>query len=183
MCNIQCIDFVKNNLTESEVKGKRVLEVGSFNVNGSVREDILKLNPSEYIGVDIKDGPCVDEICTVYGLMSRFGMRSFDIIITTEMMEHIEYWYFALLNIHYTLKEDGLLLLTTRNSKSGKHDFPSDHWRYEILDMVDIFQNYYFYILMNDPSGDGTFMKVKRLANSDLKRIKLLNINTGVREL
>jgi hypothetical protein len=44
------------NIHEADVKGKRVLEVGAYNVNGSMREYCLNFKPSEYIGVDLTAG-------------------------------------------------------------------------------------------------------------------------------
>lgn len=56
MCNSCCIEFGVKNLEKNEVEGKRVIEVGSLNVNGGLRSCIESLNPAKYIGVDIIEG-------------------------------------------------------------------------------------------------------------------------------
>ncbi len=54
MCTIECIMFGAQNLCKEEVAGKRVLEIGSYNVNGSLRQIVKSWGPAEYIGVDIE---------------------------------------------------------------------------------------------------------------------------------
>ena len=73
MCNVSCLGFVETYVGESDVRGRRVLEVGSFDVNGSPRALIEILKPSEYRGVDVEMGPGVDEICRAEDLVERFG--------------------------------------------------------------------------------------------------------------
>ena len=57
MCNSACIEFGVRNLTFEEVTGKKIIEIGSYDVNGSLRPIIEAWgNPDEYVGVDIIDG-------------------------------------------------------------------------------------------------------------------------------
>jgi len=42
MCNVNCIRCGADNLSRKEIKGQKVLEVGSYDVNGSLRY-IVKL--------------------------------------------------------------------------------------------------------------------------------------------
>jgi len=54
MCHVSCIVFGVKNLTKKEINNKKVIEVGSYDVNGSLRPIIELFKPKEYIGVDIK---------------------------------------------------------------------------------------------------------------------------------
>ena len=92
MCNPACIKFVNDNIQASEIRGKKILEVGSYDVNGTVRPILERYQPAQYIGVDITKGPGVDEICDAKHLLSRFGKESFDVLITTEFLEHFMEW-------------------------------------------------------------------------------------------
>ena len=82
--NRSVLDFAKKQLRRSEIEGRAVLEVGSRNVNGSLRGFLEGLGPSRYLGVDIIDGPGVDEICDIGDVVARFGESSFDVIISTD---------------------------------------------------------------------------------------------------
>ena len=93
MCNEACIEFAAAEfLTRSEVMGREILEVGSYDTTGTVRPRVMAHHPSRYVGVDIAPGPSVDELCNVYDLEAHFGPRSFDIVISTEMVEHVRDW-------------------------------------------------------------------------------------------
>jgi hypothetical protein len=61
MCGIDVIEFFINNIRIEEFKGKRILEVGSKYVNGSVRPLIERFcYQKEYVGIDIEAGKFVD---------------------------------------------------------------------------------------------------------------------------
>jgi hypothetical protein len=73
-----------------EFDGKRVLEVGSKFVNGSVRPLIERFcSPRDYVGVDIEPGKYVDVVLPAEKLVNCFGPESFDVVISTELLEHV----------------------------------------------------------------------------------------------
>src|SRR5512133_1128292 len=87
--NQACIEYGTTHLTSGDVRGKSVLEVGSQNVNGSLRSYVEGLGPSRYFGVDMTPGDGVDEVCSAEKLIERFGVDAFDVVISTEMLEHV----------------------------------------------------------------------------------------------
>jgi hypothetical protein len=130
MCNSTCLNFAKRVLTPGEVHGRRVLEVGSRDVNGSVRRYVESHGPASYLGVDIESGPGVDEICRVENLADRYELDSFDVVVSTELLEHVKDWRAAVANMKAVLKPMGTLLITTRSRGFKVHGYPYDQWRF-----------------------------------------------------
>ena len=45
MCDANCIIFGVHNLSSEEINGKRIIEVGSYDVNGSLRSIVERNDP------------------------------------------------------------------------------------------------------------------------------------------
>jgi len=185
MCHPSCIEFVRANLTRREVEGKSVLEVGSLNVNGSVRPIVEDFRPSSYVGVDIQVGPGVDEICDANDVASNFGEGKFDLLISTELLEHVRDWKNVISNFKNVLKPGGLLFITTRSKGFGYHGFPYDYWRFEVSDMMEIFSDFVIESLERDPLVPGVFLKARKphfYLEKDPEAICLFTILTGTKK-
>ena len=188
MCNASCIIFGATNLTIDQVKGKRVLEVGSYDLNGSLRPIIESWKPAEYVGIDIKEGPGVDLVCDVDDIVDRFGKESFDIVISTELIEHVRDWKKVISNIKKVCRQNGIMLLTTRSFGFPYHAYPDDFWRYELADMEYIFSDCIIEKLEKDRLAPGVFMKARKpkdFVEKDLADYALHSVilNRHVREI
>lgn len=124
--------WVGEVLTQADIRGRTVLEVGSYNVNGTVRPLVEALEPAEYLGVDMAPGDRVDQVVDATALAEEFGADAFDVVICTEMLEHAADWKACLLAMAEVLRPGGLLLLTTRSPGFKYHGFPDDHWRFDL---------------------------------------------------
>lgn len=162
MCHRSCIEFVTSQLSPGEIQGSSVLEVGSRDVNGSVRPLVERVGPARYVGVDIEQGPGVDEICDVSELVSRFGSEQFDLVLSTELLEHVRDWRQAVSQMKEVLRPGGRLVITTRSRGFGVHAYPHDYWRYEPEDMRRIFGDLTIESLERDPTRPGVFLKAQK---------------------
>lgn len=143
MCDKSCVDFgLKCFNNPVLIKGKRVIEIGSRDVNGNVKDNIMTYAPQEYIGVDIEHGKNVDVICKAEDLLDKYGLESFDVVISTELMEHVYDWKKVINNMKLLCKGGGLIMITTRSFGFAKHNWPEDYWRYEVGDMEYIFSDF-----------------------------------------
>jgi SAM-dependent methyltransferase len=181
---MSCIIFGATNLSQEEVKGKRIIEIGSYNVNGSLRPIIESWGPAEYLGVDIERGPGVDIICNAEELFRIFDKNSFDILISTELLEHVRNWRKVISNIKNISKPSGTILITTRSEGFPYHGYPYDFWRYNSNDMKVIFSDFIIERIERDNEAPGVFVKVKKPINfteNSLVDYPLLSIITGSR--
>lgn len=113
--------FVQNH--RDKLKG-RVLEVGSLNVNGCVRDLV-----PHAIGTDMRAGPNVDVVCPAEKLLEHFGADSFDAVMSLDAFEHVQDWRGFVTNMWGVLKPNGWLVLTMASPKKGRHAYPDDYWR------------------------------------------------------
>lgn len=184
MCDVSCIIYAIKNLKKEEVVGKRVIEVGSYDVNGSIRPYVESLTPSEYIGVDIQKGPGVDIVGDAHSLVNIFGKESFDIVISNEMLEHVKDWRKVVSNLKNICKKNGMIIITTRSFGFRYHAWPYDFWRYELDDMKKIFSDCEILSLEKDTFKPGVFLKVKmpdKFMENDLSDLNLYCMLTGRR--
>lgn len=96
-------------------KGKRVLEVGSQNINGSVR---VFFKECDYIGIDCNPGKDVDVVCLAHDYVS---MKLFDTVISCEAFEHDPFLDKTIMNIALLLKPGGLFVATAAAPGRQEH--------------------------------------------------------------
>ncbi len=102
--------------------GRRVLEVGSRDVNGTVRG--LFTNSSSYFGVDVTPGPCVDVVApegAAAWLASFQDVFRFDTVISAECFEHDQHLPDTLRQIERHLAPGGLFVFTCATTGRGEH--------------------------------------------------------------
>jgi len=185
MCNVDCFKWLARNITEEEVRGKKIIEAGSYDVNGSLRYVLQLLKPAEYVGADIRPGPGVDIICPSENLANKFGRESFDIVISTNTLEHIRKWKDAVSNIKNICKRDGIILIIVP-SRWPFHEYPSDFWRYGMEDMRRIFSDCRILALEEDSHPPSlVYAKIRKTAGfveDDLSKFRLHSVVTNGRK-
>lgn len=102
----------------------KVLEVGSLDINGSVRSFF---NGCQYIGLDVGMGKGVDIVCPIH---EHIQPLVYDVVITTEMLEHDKHWQSSLKQMYDNLKVGGILIFTcagpTRQEHGTTRTLPQD---------------------------------------------------------
>lgn len=151
-------DFVTRVLGREEVEGKRVLEVGALDVNGSVRPYVTSLKPAEYIGTDRRKGRRVDRVIPAACLIEVYGCDAFDLVLCLETMEHIAQWRVALFNMLSVLRTGGLYVMTTRSDGFPRHEHPDDHWRWDLREFGYLGRFGDVLELSDDPAAPGLFL-------------------------
>ena len=124
----QIADLVKN-LAQIMTYDNPVYEFGSYIVYG--QESLANMRPyfqgRDYIGTDMRPGNGVD---VVYNMCtSRLQEWSVGLALCLDTIEHVEYPYTAISNIHHALKPGGAIILSSVMN-FPIHDHPSDYWRF-----------------------------------------------------
>lgn len=96
--------------------GLRVLEIGSADVNGSIRPFFPRSN---YTGVDLSAGPGVDVIAPGHEL--ALADDSVDLAISCECFEHNPRWCETSVNMHRMTKPGGVVLVTCASRGRLEH--------------------------------------------------------------
>jgi len=137
-----------------------VFEVGSQNINGTVR-NLFK--PNRYLGVDLYDGRDVDWVGTATQYIDSHieDVRAFHVSISTEVFEHDKEWRDTFMAMYHATKLGGLVLFTCATTGRSEHGtrrtetFSSpgtiDYYKnldaddfYKALDIHQLFDNHEF---------------------------------------
>lgn len=118
------LSWIGHEVTTHRLTDRPTLEVGSLDVNGSVRS----LFHGRYIGLDMREGPGVDLVGSAHDL--PFPDASWDVVVSTEMLEHDPAPWLSLAEMGRVLRTGGHLLITARGNGFGEHLEPSDYFRF-----------------------------------------------------
>lgn len=99
--------------------GKKVLDIGSLNVNGSCRRYFTDCN---YTGVDQKAGKGVDIVAVA--TETKFEPQSFDVVISFNCYEHDPDWKNNVNHNLQWLKKGGLFIAEFGSTGNEPHYFP-----------------------------------------------------------
>lgn len=157
-----------------------VCDVGSLDINGN---NHYLFDNYTYIGIDIGRGKNVNVVSTAHEFRPING-KLFDVVITTEMLEHDRFWQKSLNNIcQNLLRSGGLLIFTCATTgriehgteKSTRGDSPltsklEDWSNYymnlteaniiEAIDIENYFKIWQFYV--NNTTHDLYFWGIKK---------------------
>ncbi len=94
-------------------RGADVLEVGSLDVNGSVRQFFHGCN---YLGIDLVAGKGVDRVCDLESVDGQF-----DTVISCECLEHDPRWSVTVEDMVSRVRSGGLLVVTCAGPGRAEH--------------------------------------------------------------
>ena len=97
--------------------GGRVLEIGSYDVNGTVRGAFR--GAAGYVGVDLTAGPGVDRVG--YGHEIEDPPASYDVAISGECFEHDPHWRETFSTMVRVVRPGGLVAFTCASTGRPEH--------------------------------------------------------------
>jgi SAM-dependent methyltransferase len=115
---------------DSELK---ILDIGSYDVNGNLRDVISLSNfrnvSYNYTGIDMSEGPNVDVVVGPEHTSWPFQPEEFDIVTSVSALEHDSFFWETFTEMVSLLKDGGLLYLNVP-AEIPIHRFPVDNWRF-----------------------------------------------------
>lgn len=116
----------------------KLLEIGSWIAPGQeaiVCRTTIAPVVGEYVGLDMRAGPGVDVIADAKAI--PFPANHFDVIISTDCYEHVDWPHKVTHEAFRVLKPGGIFYLTTVFDFEI-HGYPSDFWRFtpDCIDML-----------------------------------------------
>jgi SAM-dependent methyltransferase len=110
---------------------RRVLEVGSYNVNGNCKS-FITARGLDYLGLDVRPGPDVDLVCDITAgrdaVVGAVPGVPYDLVLCLNVLEHLFEPVRALDNMLAVLRPGGYLLIVTP-AVWDLHDWPHDFFR------------------------------------------------------
>lgn len=104
--------------------GIKVLDVGSLDVNGSLRPIFENCH---YTGLDMCPGKNVDVVANAHQL--PFGNDFFDVVLSSSNFEHDEMFWLTFREMCRVVKPGGLVYICVPSS-GDYHGYPGDCWRF-----------------------------------------------------
>jgi len=104
--------------------GGKVLDVGSLNVNGTLR----LVAPLEYIGCDRENGPGVDVVLKDPYILP-WPSDEFDLVVSTSCFEHDEFFWETFVEMARVVKPGGFIYMSAP-VQGPVHRHPVDCWRF-----------------------------------------------------
>lgn len=121
-------------------KKLEVLDIGSYDVNGCYKK-LFKPNQFNYIGLDMERGPNVDLVPLSPYKWKELKNDSFDVVISGQALEHIEFFWVTVSEMVRVTKKGGLICIIAPNG-FGEHRYPVDCWRFFTDGMIAIARYY-----------------------------------------
>lgn len=120
--------FLSNFATKLKSDRVRILDVGSYDVNGSYKY-MFDASKYDYVGMDIAAGPNVDIVFENPYNWTEIETDSFDIVISGQTFEHTEFFWVTIAEMARVLKKGGLLCIIAPHGLP-QHRHPVDCYRF-----------------------------------------------------
>lgn len=110
MAHREQLRFIQNFRDEllGDISNVDILEIGSYDVNGTIRKIFQKC--MSYEGADLTPGPGVDIVGSGHEIQRPD--ESFDLTLSCECFEHNPFWVQTFDNMHRMTRPDGLMVIT-----------------------------------------------------------------------
>ena len=117
----------------------KILDIGSYDSSGDSfnYRSIFDEDTWEYVGMDLKEGPNVDLVVSDVYMWGEIPNESFDVVISGQAFEHMEFFWKSIEEITRILKKGGCCCIIAPSS-GPVHKNPVDCFRFTADGMAEI---------------------------------------------
>jgi SAM-dependent methyltransferase len=117
-------------VAEAEMTTLNILDVGAASIEGaSTYRELFATERWSYVGLDTGAAPNVDLVAEDPYHWRELADASFDVVVSGQAFEHIEWPWLTIMEISRVLKPAGFCAITAP-SGGHVHRYPTDCWRY-----------------------------------------------------
>ena len=121
MAHIDQINFIKEfkdfYINNGFINGVDVIEIGSLDINGSIRDEFNFCN--SYTGIDLEKGPNVDLVMDGSDIIKL--NKNFDILISCECFEHAKDWKVIFEKMCQISKANSFIVISVASTGRVEH--------------------------------------------------------------
>ena len=127
-----CERFVYEHLSGYLGKPCRILDVGSLDINGTLRAHFTGPGKElwQYTGVDLVPGKGVDVVVKQH-VPFPFEDGSFDVIVSASCLTHDHVFWVTFANMARLLSSGGYMYINVPSNGDGYMPYPIDCWRWK----------------------------------------------------
>ncbi len=121
--------FVSKHLQDKQSEPLDILDIGSQDVGRGSYKPLFENKGWNYVGLDITEGDNVSVVVKDIYNWKELKTQSFNVVISGQALEHVEYVWVTMFEIARVLKKGGLCCIVVPSS-GPEHRFPLDCYRF-----------------------------------------------------
>ncbi|MES2734299.1 MAG: class I SAM-dependent methyltransferase [Bacteroidota bacterium] len=118
------------------IKQKKGLVLADYGCGNTPYRPLVAPYVAKYIGIDLPENPRANIHILPQGQI-QMAEAAVDVVLSTQVLEHVDAPLFYLSEAHRILKDDGLLILSTHGYWMF-HPDPMDYWRWTSVGLQKI---------------------------------------------
>ena len=146
------MEYFKNKYMKKE-EPQKILDIGSFDKNNYNYSLIMNEQQWVYHGLDLHEGNNVDIVVNDPYNWTEIEDSAYDVVISGQTFEHIEFFWFTMEQIKRVLKPGGLCCIIA-SSSGPDHKHPYDCYRFTKTGMENLVKYVNFEILESGTNFD-----------------------------
>lgn len=164
---------VLTNSIKFYLENKKNLKILDVGCGSKPYFPLFKNFALEYIGIDIKKSEFVDIVASAESL--PFADNYFDVVVSTQALEHIKNYQMAINEMFRVLKPNGIVFLTTHGVWEV-HGAPYDYWRFTNYGLKEVFKQFKEVKIINNGGAVLCFFQVCNIYLKSLINIPIISL-------